>query len=103
MLAISFYDDYAWTSNYNSSFATIDNSNNSLFYSAGSSPLYAQSLTPVPAPMDPGAPLLIRLLTSPAEPPNAATAIVGLLILTGLVLWAAARAVRRLEINYGTE
>jgi ABC-type transport system involved in multi-copper enzyme maturation permease subunit len=64
---------------------------------------YAQSLTPVPAPMDPNAPMLIRLLTSPAEPPNAATALVGILIVTGLVLWAAARAVRRLEINYGTE
>lgn len=44
MLTISFYDNYSWTGNYNSSFATIDNSNNSLFYSTGN-PLYAQPLT----------------------------------------------------------
>ena len=64
---------------------------------------YVQSLCPVPAPMDPGAPLLIRLLTAPAEPPSAAVAVFGLLGLTALVLWAASRAVKRLEINYGVD
>ena len=64
---------------------------------------YAQSLCPVPAPMDEGAPLLIRLLSAPAEPPTAAVAVLGLLALTALVLWAASRAVRRLEIDYGVE
>ena len=44
VLTTSFYDDYGWTSNYNSSFATIDNSNNSLFYGTGS-PLYAQPIS----------------------------------------------------------
>ncbi len=64
---------------------------------------YVQSLCPVPAPMDAGAPLLIRLLASPAEPPSTAAAVLGLLGVTALVLWAASRAVRRIEINYGTE
>jgi ABC-type transport system involved in multi-copper enzyme maturation permease subunit len=64
---------------------------------------YVQSLCPVPAPTDSGAPLLIRLLMAPAEPPSTAVAVCGLLGVTALVLWAASRAVRRLEINYGTE
>jgi ABC-type transport system involved in multi-copper enzyme maturation permease subunit len=64
---------------------------------------YVQSLCPVPAPMDPNAPALVRLLLSPAEPPSAAMAVLGLLAVTGLVLWSASIAVRRLEINYSTE
>ena len=64
---------------------------------------YVQSLTPVPAPTDPGAPLLIRLLMAPAEPPSTAGAVLGLLALTAVVLLAAAQAVRRLEINYSTD
>lgn len=64
---------------------------------------YVQSLCPVPAPMDSDAPLLIRLLVAPAAPPSTEVAVVGLLGLTALVLWAAARAVRRLEINYSTD
>jgi hypothetical protein len=64
---------------------------------------YVQSLCPVPAPTDQGAPLLIRLLMAPAEPPSAAVAVFGVLGVTVLVLWAASRAVRRLEINYGVE
>jgi hypothetical protein len=64
---------------------------------------YAQSLCPVPAPVDPGAPLLVRLLSAPAEPPTAAVAVLGLLALTAVVLWAASRAVRRLEIDYGVD
>jgi hypothetical protein len=39
--------------------------------------------------MDAGAPLLIRLLMAPAEPPSAAVAVLGLLGVTALVLWAA--------------
>jgi len=64
---------------------------------------YAQALAPVPAPIDPGAPLVIQLLMSPAEPPSVAGAVFGLLALTAVVLWAAAYAVRRLEINYATD
>ena len=44
LLSISFYDNYLWTSNYNSNFADIDITFNGLFYGTGS-PLYAQSLT----------------------------------------------------------
>lgn len=64
---------------------------------------YVQALTPVPAPMDSGAPLLIQLLMSPAEPPSTAGAVLGLVALTAVVLWVAAYAVRRLEINYSTD
>ena len=64
---------------------------------------YVQSLAPVPVPMDNGAPLLIRLLGSPAEPPTAAVAILGMLGLTAVVLWGASRIVNLLEIDYGTD
>ncbi len=64
---------------------------------------YVQSLCPVPAPTPSDAPLLVRLLMAPAEPPSATLAVLGLLGVTALVLWAASRAVRRLEINYGTD
>jgi hypothetical protein len=64
---------------------------------------YVQSLCPVPAPTEEGAPLLIRLLMAPAEPASTGVAVFGLLGVTALVLWAAARAVRRLEINYGSD
>jgi len=43
MLTISFYDDYTWTSAYNSTYEAWDNSNAGLFYSTGGS-LYAQAL-----------------------------------------------------------
>jgi len=64
---------------------------------------YVQSLSPVPPPMDENAPVLIRLLFSPADPPSTLVAVAGLLALTAFVLWAASRAVKKLEINYGTE
>ena len=64
---------------------------------------YLQSLCPVPAPMDNDAPTLIRLLAAPAAPTSRPGAILGMLLLTALVLWIAGRAVRRMEISYGTE
>ena len=64
---------------------------------------YVQSLCPVPAPMDSNAPALFRLLLAPAEPAAAWAAILGIAGVTALVLWVASIAVRRLEINYGTE
>jgi len=63
---------------------------------------YLQSLCPVPAPLD-DAPTLIRLLASPAAPASRPGAILGLLLLTAFVLWIAARAVRRMQIAYGSE
>ncbi len=62
---------------------------------------YLQSLCPVPAPMDGDAPTLIRLLAAPAAPASRPEAILGLLLLSAVVLWVAARAVRRMQISYG--
>jgi hypothetical protein len=64
---------------------------------------YLQSLCPVPAPMDDDAPALIRLLAAPAAPASRPEAILGLLLLTAVVLWIAARAVRRMQISYGSD
>ena len=64
---------------------------------------YLQSLCPVPAPMDNDVPTLIRLLAAPAAPASRPGAILGLVVLTAFVLWIAALAVRRMQINYGTE
>jgi hypothetical protein len=64
---------------------------------------YLQSLCPVPAPMDSGAPTLIQLLAAPAAPASRPGAMFGLLLLTAFVLWIAGRAVRRMEITYGGE
>jgi ABC-type transport system involved in multi-copper enzyme maturation permease subunit len=64
---------------------------------------YAQSLAPVPPLVDPGAPALIRLLMSPAEPPSVIGAVAGSLALTAVVLYLASRRVRQLEVNYGTD
>ena len=64
---------------------------------------YVQALTPVPPPMDTGAPMLIRLLMSPAAPPSTTAAVLGLFGLTVVVLCAASFAVKRLEINYASD
>jgi hypothetical protein len=64
---------------------------------------YLQSLCPVPAPMDAEAPAIIRLLASPAAPASRPGAILGLLVLTAFVLWIASRAVRRMQISYGSD
>jgi hypothetical protein len=64
---------------------------------------YVQSLCPVPPPMDDDAPMLFRLLAAPAAPASRPGAILGLLLLTGFVLWIASLAVRRMEISYGAE
>jgi hypothetical protein len=64
---------------------------------------YLQSLCPVPAPMEADAPTLIRLLAAPAAPASRPVAILGLLVLSALVLWVASRAVRRMQISYGSE
>jgi len=63
---------------------------------------YLQSLCPVPAPMDNDAPTLIRLLASPAAPASRPGAILGLMLLTGFVLWIASLAVRRMQVSYGS-
>lgn len=64
---------------------------------------YLQSLCPVPAPVDADVPALIQMLASPAAPASRPGAILGLVVLTAFTLWIAARAVRRMEISYGSE
>ncbi len=64
---------------------------------------YLQSLCPVPAPMENGAPALVRLLLAPAAPASRLGATIGLLVVTALVLFIASRAVRRIQISYATE
>ncbi len=64
---------------------------------------YLQSLCPLPPPMDNDVPAVMKLLIAPAEPASALVAILGLLSVTGLVLWVASRAVKRLEVNYSTD
>jgi hypothetical protein len=53
--------------------------------------------------MEDDVPALIRLLAAPAAPASRPGAIFGLLVLTAFVLWIASRAVRRMQISYGTE
>ncbi|MCL4796368.1 MAG: ABC transporter permease subunit [Bryobacteraceae bacterium] len=62
---------------------------------------YVQSVCPMPAPMDDGAPALVRLFLAPAPGTAWPLAVLGLCALTAAVLFVAARAVKRLEINYG--
>jgi ABC-type transport system involved in multi-copper enzyme maturation permease subunit len=64
---------------------------------------YLQSLCPVAAPLESDVPALLKMLLSPAEPAPKAVAVLGLVALTALVLWAGSRAVKRLEINYSAE
>lgn len=63
---------------------------------------YLQSLCPEAAPMDEESAIL-RLLFAPAGAASKSLAILGLLAVTALVLWAASRAVKRIEINYSTD
>jgi ABC-type transport system involved in multi-copper enzyme maturation permease subunit len=62
---------------------------------------YVQSLCPMPPPIDAGAPALVRLFFAPAASASWPVAVFGLCALTAVVLYFAARAVKRLEINYG--
>ncbi len=64
---------------------------------------YLQSVCPTPAPVEEGTPALVQLLLSPAAPAPVYAAVLGLLGLTALVLWAACRVVRHIEIDYATD
>jgi len=64
---------------------------------------YVQALCPVAPPPDPNMPAIMQFLFSPANPPSRLLAVTGLLLVTALVLWLAARAVRKIEINYSTD
>jgi ABC-type transport system involved in multi-copper enzyme maturation permease subunit len=64
---------------------------------------YLQSLCPVDAAKDEQVPGLVHLLISPVEPATHAVAILSIVLLTAIVLAAAARLSRRMEINYSAE
>lgn len=64
---------------------------------------YLKSLCPVSVPMDPGAPAILAMFVTNAEPIAAPLAILGLLAVAGLILSAAAVQARRLQINYTSE
>ncbi len=64
---------------------------------------YLQSLCPVPAPVDKDMPPILQLLLNPAAPASHAGAILGIMVVTALVLWIAAIAIRRMEVSYSTE
>jgi hypothetical protein len=64
---------------------------------------YLQSLCPVPAPMDGDTPMLVRMLAAPAAPASRPAAILGVLVISAAVLWIAGRAVRRMQISYGSD
>ncbi len=64
---------------------------------------YLQSLCPVVAPPDRDMNPLLALLISSAEPTTAGLAVLGLLTVTGVVLFFGATQARKLEINYGTD
>ncbi|MDP9159070.1 MAG: hypothetical protein M3O09_02420 [Acidobacteriota bacterium] len=64
---------------------------------------YLKSMCPVQVPVDPGMPKLFALLVSDTEPVSGYVAVLGLIALSAIVLYASSRRVRRLEINYTTE
>jgi hypothetical protein len=64
---------------------------------------YLQSLCPVAVVSGQDTPGFIRLLIAPVQPATRSVAVLSIVILTGVVLVAAARLSRRMEINYSTE
>ena len=62
---------------------------------------YVQSLCPLPAPGEEGTPALVRMFLAPAPATSWPLAVLGLCSLTAAILYLAAQAVKRLEINYG--
>ncbi|MCL5282638.1 MAG: hypothetical protein M1376_22355 [Planctomycetes bacterium] len=64
---------------------------------------YLQSLCPMSAAPGQDVPPLVRLLISPVQPATRSVAVLSIVILTGVVLVAAARLSRRMEINYSDD
>lgn len=64
---------------------------------------YLMQLCPVNLAAAPGTPALYALLVSSPDAIRPITAIAGLLLLAAVVLWAATRLVRRMEIDYTAE
>jgi hypothetical protein len=64
---------------------------------------YLQSLCPVDAARGEDVPGLVHLLISPVQPATKSMAVLSIMILTAVVLVAAARLSRKMEINYSAE
>jgi hypothetical protein len=64
---------------------------------------YLKSLCPVDIPVQPGTPPVLALLVSNSDPVSAPVAVLGILIVATLALYASSLQVRRMEINYTTE
>jgi ABC-type transport system involved in multi-copper enzyme maturation permease subunit len=64
---------------------------------------YLQSLCPVSVPLDSDMPVILRLLLTPASPASRTGAILGMFAIAALMLWLAGKAIRRMQISYGSE
>jgi ABC-type transport system involved in multi-copper enzyme maturation permease subunit len=64
---------------------------------------YLKSLCPVDIPAEPGTSPLLALLISNSDPVSAPLAVLGILIVALIALYASSVQVRRMEINYTTE
>jgi len=64
---------------------------------------YLKSLCPVDIPTPPGTPALFALLISNSDPVSAPVAVLGILIVALIALYASSVQVRRMEINYTSE
>jgi ABC-type transport system involved in multi-copper enzyme maturation permease subunit len=64
---------------------------------------YLKSLCPVDIPAEPGTPGLLALLISNSDPVSAPVAVLGILLLVLIALYASSLQVRRMEIDYTTE
>jgi hypothetical protein len=64
---------------------------------------YLKALCPVNVPSDTGTPPLLRLLISNGDPVSAPLAVLGILAVSAIALYASSLQVRRMEINYSTE
>lgn len=64
---------------------------------------YLKSLCPVDIPSAPGTPPVLALLISNSDPVSAPVAVLGILIVAMIALYASSVQVRRMEINYTTE
>jgi hypothetical protein len=64
---------------------------------------YLKSLCPVSVPTPPGTPPLLAMLVSNPDPVSGAVAVLGVVTLALIALYASSLQVRRMEINYTTE
>jgi|CZKD01.1.fsa_nt_gi ABC-type transport system involved in multi-copper enzyme maturation permease subunit len=64
---------------------------------------YLKSLCPVEIPSAPGTPPILALLVSNSDPVSAPVAVLGIVIVALIALYASSIQVRRMEINYTTE